>query len=404
MLGSDINVYGTARAIHEKYGIKSIAYSSFQLAPTKYSKIVDVNIIPNFGEGEEFKKYLIDLAHTVHNDSETYYVLIPCGDGYSELLAKYKEVLEPYYSFLVNDLSMYEKLIDKASFYQTCEENGLPYPSTKVINKETYDLNLEDVPFQFPVALKPSNSIEWLTIDFEGKKKAFIIDSFEQLQETLAKIYSTSYSDKMILQEFIRGDDSHMRVMNAYVDVEGNVRMMFLGQPLLEDPAPIAVGNYTAILPYYNEDIYNKVADFLKRINFVGYANFDMKYDKKSNEFKFFEINLRQGRSSYFVTLNGINVPSYIIEDLVYKRKFTKTDTWTENQTPKLWIGTSKKIVRKYSNKNQAKKMADDLMSKGNFGTTLFYSKDFSIKRWILLHYINFRYLRSFKKYFRKKD
>ena len=40
LLGSDINVYGMARAFHEAYGITSRAYAYFQLSPTKFSRIV----------------------------------------------------------------------------------------------------------------------------------------------------------------------------------------------------------------------------------------------------------------------------------------------------------------------------------------------------------------------------
>ena len=44
LLGSDINVYGMARAFHEEYGLVSEAYAYFQLSPTKFSRIVNVHI------------------------------------------------------------------------------------------------------------------------------------------------------------------------------------------------------------------------------------------------------------------------------------------------------------------------------------------------------------------------
>ena len=44
LLGSDINVYGMARAFHEEYGIVSEAYAYFQQSPTKFSRIVNVQL------------------------------------------------------------------------------------------------------------------------------------------------------------------------------------------------------------------------------------------------------------------------------------------------------------------------------------------------------------------------
>lgn len=48
-----------------------------------------------------------------------------------------------------------------------------------------------------------------------------------------------------------------MRVLNAYVDEDHQVRMMCLGHPLLEDPTPASIGNYVVIMPDYNENLSN---------------------------------------------------------------------------------------------------------------------------------------------------
>lgn len=310
LLGSDINAYGMARAFHEAYGITSIAFAHFQLSPTKFSKIVDVRIVPGFGELPTFRSTMLDFAHSWQNEHpHIKLLLIPCGDVYANLLSQCGDELHQYFAFHTLPNSLNRQLSLKSSFYKTCEQYNLPHPKTKVVNAEEVAAHAyKDLPFDFPIAMKPANSTQWLDVDFEGRKKAFIIDNPEDLDTLIQRSYQAGYTGEMILQDFIPGDDSRMRVLNAYVDSDHHVRMMFLGHPLLEDPTPEAIGNYAAIIPDYNEEVFQNIKAFLEDIHYVGVANFDMKYDERDGKYKLFEINLRQGRSSYFVTLNGFNI------------------------------------------------------------------------------------------------
>ena len=182
-----------------------------------------------------------------------------------------------------------------------CEEFGLPYPKTFILTPDLLEDGrfTQELPFEFPVALKPANSVAWLSVDFEGRKKAFIIEDRAEFDKIVERIYQAGYNYEMIVQDFIPGDDSNMRVLNAYVDKDHNVRVMALGHPLLEDPTPGAVGNYVVILPDENQQIYQMISTFLKQIQYVGFANFDLKYDSRDGQYKLFEINLRQGEVAF---------------------------------------------------------------------------------------------------------
>ena len=136
LLGSDMNVYGMAKAFHEAYGIKSVAYADHLLAPTKFSHIVTVHPKMGFDEDPVFTETLLALAKSTYNNPDMHYLLIPCGDGYAELLAKNKEKLSPYYTFIANNYDLFERLVNKVSFYEVCEEYQLPYPATVIIRKE----------------------------------------------------------------------------------------------------------------------------------------------------------------------------------------------------------------------------------------------------------------------------
>lgn len=407
LLGTDMNVYGMARAFNEEYGIKPIAIGEHQLAPTRFTKIADIHLYEGFDKDPVFSEKLIELAKSTYNQANTKYLLIPCGDGYAELLSQNKEKLAPYYTFIANDYELFKVLINKVTFYETCEKYGLPYPKTFILTPAHLENGQfkQALPFDFPVALKPANSVEWLSIDFEGRKKAFIIDTREEFEIIVERIYQAGYTSEMIVQDFIPGDDSNMRVLNVYVDHDHNVRMMCLGHPLLEDPAPGSVGNYTVILPDENEQIYRDVAQFLKRINYVGFANFDMKYDSRDGIFKLFEINLRQGRSSFFVTLNGLNLAKFITEDLIFNKPFEKTIYGrAQGEHAKLWLNVPLSIFKKYAKDGPDKQRGLDLLAQGKYGSTLFYKKDRSLRHYLLMKYVYKKYEEDYQKYFQTKE
>ncbi len=115
-----MNVYGMARAFHEAYGIQSVAYAGAELAPTRFSKIVKINQVEGFEHDPGFTGDADRVREKLYNDPTIKYLLIPCGDGYAELLAKHKEELQPYYTFIANDYSLLKRLINKVSFYEVC--------------------------------------------------------------------------------------------------------------------------------------------------------------------------------------------------------------------------------------------------------------------------------------------
>lgn len=401
LLGSDFNAYGLARSFYELYQRPVKAIAELPLAPTRFTKIVDLHLVEGFASDPVWIETMLKLKEEYRNHKEPV-ILLGCGDGYTELIVKHKKELEDVFICPYIDENLWTKLSSKESFYQVCDQYDLPYPATRVITKQMYQDKQVNQPFDYPVALKPSNSVEWLAVKFEGRKKAFRIQSRQELDYVLDQAYKNGYESDFILQDFIPGDDSNMRVLNAYVDQNHQVKMMCLGHPLLEDPAPAAIGNYVAILPEYNETIYKQIKQFLEAINFTGYANFDMKYDVRDNTFKLFEINLRQGRSSFFVTLAGCNLAQWVVKDYVTKELVQQPTLYAnkDEETLALWLGVPVSVFKKYARDNQDKQKALELIRQKRCGTTYAYSKDMNLKRWTLLKWMEYNYIKNFKKYF----
>ena len=89
LLGSDMNVYGMARSFHEMIGGAIDVYAREQLAPTRFSRIVNVHLIEHFDSDPTFIENMRQVAK-VHADAPGKLLLIACGDTYAQLVSKHK--------------------------------------------------------------------------------------------------------------------------------------------------------------------------------------------------------------------------------------------------------------------------------------------------------------------------
>ena len=393
LLGADINCYSVARAYHEEYGVKSIAFGKCSIGATKNSKIIDFRVRPEIKDESKLLQILIDLSKE-YLTSNKKLILMGCTDEYSEFIIDNKEILSKYFITPYIDKGLKNKLISKDSFYQMCEEHGLAYPKTFVLSKND---EVIDFGIKYPLILKAADSISYFQHPFEGMKKAYIVESFDELKTIVNKIYSNGYEKNLITQDFIPGDDSHMRVLTCYSDKNGKVKMMCLGHVLLEEHTPKGIGNHAAIITYHDKDLMEKFKSFLESINYTGYSNFDIKNDSRENKYKVFEINLRQGRSNFYVTSSGNNIAKYIVEDMVLNKNI---DLKIQKENF-FWSVIPKRIVYKYVKNKDLVLKAKHLVKEGKSANSFEYKDDLrgNLKRSIYIKLYNINQVRKFNKY-----
>ncbi len=397
LLGSDINVYGMARSFHEAYGLRSVAIGKGRLGATSNSRIVTVEVVePRIEEDEVFCRTLIEFAG--HYAEDTSLLLVPCGDNYTKLLARNQEALRPYYRFAVIGEELLTRLSMKESFYALCDQYGFAYPKTTTVTVNNYEGF--EAPFPFPVVIKPSNSVAYWNCHFPHKKKVFVAETKEEFDAIVAAIYGSSYQDHLIIQEYVPGDDSHMRVMNCYCGQDGKVRLIALGQALLEEHSPEGIGSYAAIVPTEDRQLARQMKSFLEDIGYVGFANFDFKLDSRDGQYKLFEMNPRQGRSSFFVTAEGHNLARYLVEDVLLNRP--QECVIANGET--LWTLIPTHIIFEYVKDPELREKARNLIRRRKLCKSLFYTKDWSFKRWIYFHKNQASYFKKYARYFGNKS
>lgn len=376
ILGTDTNVYGVASSFHQAYKINSVALGMIHQIYTDNLDFLKVYTFKNFDHSDIFVKELNEFAKK-DEVKDKKLLLISCSDYYSALIIKNKNKLDQKYLINMIEEDLRVKLENKMDFYETCEKYKLPYPKTFIISKDNYK-NFS-LPFEYPVIAKPNDSIKYVKIKFEGYKKAYKADSAEELKDILKKVYNSGYDDYFIIQDFIPGGVDTMYVVNAYVDRKGKVRMTCGARCALDECLPNDIGNYNALITGDYGNLTSSVKEFLEKIDYRGFANFDFKYDCRDNKFKVFEINLRQGRSSYYMTVSGNNFIKYIVEDLVEDKEYSYYDHKDEH----IWYHTAKSVLKHYCPKNM-KEQVNRLFKENKATYSLSYYENKNIKRRML--------------------
>ena len=390
ILGADITAYSLARSFHEEYGIKSLVISQRRARIISESKIIENRVLPGIDDVNVLVEKLVEIGKEFKGKKQL--ILMGCGDFYVRNFVDNKAVLGEYFVIPYIDKALYDEIVLKDKFYAICEELNIDYPKTFVYN--CGEENTLDFDFPYPVIAKTANSALYHYAEFEGKKKVFRFHNEKDLKEMLANLEKSSYDYKFLIQDCIPGDDSNMRDLTCYCDKDSKVKFAALGHCLLEDHTPSAIGNPVAIINEVDKNgIVEAATRFLEHIGYTGFANFDIKYDERNGTYNFFEINVRLGRSNFYVTGSGFNTVKWIVDDLIYNKELTYTVADNEN----LFTVVPKGIILRYVKNEELRKKVRKLWRQGKVSYPLFYKVDMSPKR---AFYVIASYFNQYRKYY----
>lgn len=391
ILGADITAYSLVRSFHEEYGIKSLVLSRLEAKIISASKICENRVFAGLDDAQVLVDTLIEIGKEFAGKKKL--IVMGCGDWYVRNLIENKDKLSEYYIIPYIDEELLNKIVLKDKFYEICDELGIDHPKTYVYNcREENDLKFD---FDYPVIAKCANSALYHYAKFDGKKKVFRFENEEDLKNMLEKLEKSSYDYKFLIQDCIPGDDTNMRVLTCYCDRNSKVKFASLGHVLLEDHTPSAIGNPVAIINEVDEKIVADATKFLEHIGYKGFANFDIKYDSRDGKYKFFEINVRLGRSNFYVTGSGFNTVKWIVDDLIYEKELEYTVADKEN----LFFVVPKGIIKRYVKDNQEiTDRVNRLFREKKISYPLYYRKDLGpVRRF----YVVGAYFNQYRKYYK---
>lgn len=398
ILGADFCAYAYIRCFWEAYRIKPLELATSDVKSISRSRFVDYRVVEGLDQEEVFLSTLSELGRELVAKDKVP-LLVGCGDFYARMASKHKPLLEEWYYVAYIDFDLLDNITQKENFYTICDEIGIPYPRTRYLDCSDTQAKADDSGFSYPLIAKPSNSALYHYAHIPNQKKVFEVQNYEELSEIYSNLQKSSYDKSLILQEFIPGDDSEIRILSCYTDADSDPVFMIGGQVVLEDHSPTAIGNPAVIIPDHNQKLLDDAARFMKHVGYHGMANFDAKYDARDDSYKFFEINTRPGRSSMFVHQAGVNFAQVQVEDVVLGKK----PAYREALKPFVYTTVPPAVIKRSITDAALQKQVLDGFKNHTTNFALAWDADsFAQKFWSSITY--YHQISKFKKYLWNTD
>ncbi|MDO4806411.1 MAG: peptidoglycan bridge formation glycyltransferase FemA/FemB family protein [Coriobacteriales bacterium] len=343
IVGGDLLAYSYVREFHEAYGIRPIVLSSIDVKMTSSSALCEYRLVPGMHDENTVMEYLETLGRELAAQGKVGMIL-GLADWQTRVISRHKDELSSWYVVPYVDFDLLDTITQKDRFYAICEELGIAYPQTWELDCGPNHPALDASAYPYPLICKPANSAKWDATDFVGKCKIYELSTPAEFEEAYAAICASDYDGTLIVQDFVPGDDDAIRSLTTFSDAEGNVRVVAGGRVALQDHSPLALGNPVCILSEKVDRIVEDATRFLRHVGYRGYANFDIKYDERDGSYRFFEVNARPGRNTFYVSLGGVNFVKPLVEEFVLGREVP----YAEAYEPYLYTIVPATVARKY--------------------------------------------------------
>jgi D-aspartate ligase len=393
VVGGDILGYTYARSFHELYGIRTIVLSGINVRVTSSSRFVDYRVLDGMADEDALVSHLASLGRGLAAAGKVG-LLLGSADWHARVISSHKEELSEWYVVPYVDFDLLDEITQKERFYALCEELGIDYPKTWYLDCADADAEPDYDSFPYPLVAKPSNSAAYDNLDFPGKHKVYEISSPDELRSAFEAVRAGGYRHRLIVQDFVPGADDAIRSLTTFSDANGEMRLVSGGRVALQDHSPVRLGNPVTIVSERVDAIVDAAARFLRRTGYRGYANFDIKYDSRDGTYRFFEVNARAGRNTYYVTLGGMNMARPVVLDWVLGQEIPYTEAYDEF----VYTLVPPSVVRRSVADDALRERVLAMYRSGRARSPLDYAPDsFEHKLWWRLYYRH--QVHNFRKY-----
>lgn len=298
IIGADhYNTLSVIRSLGEKNVIVNVILIGTKNSYVKWSKYISKIVFINNKEDEIYNS-LLNMIRSLSSKP----VIFPLTDKAAQVIDEnYLELMK--ISYVPHAYGRMKDLQDKYFMGLLAKESGFTIPYKKVV--KTKDKIEWDI---FPAIIKPISGL------LGNKTDIAIVDNKEELDKALYKLLIKDY-DKVLIEEFIRGNDEYMLEILGFVKQNGEVSVSSLIKKIREYPLKGGSTSYATFIEEQEGLDISKLVELIKYTRFYGIFDIEFKY--ADGILYFIEINYRNGAPSYALNSKGCNIVYHWLCDAV---------------------------------------------------------------------------------------
>ena len=265
-------------------------------------------------EAEVFRVYFYE-----HLKVHRYDLIIPMGDESAYFLSREKETVEQLYKMrcAVETYSTFELANDKQKLMEVCEKYGIVHPYTRALPEVSASFdNAQDIihlEFRenlksvakyvgFPAMIKPN-----LSAGAKGITKVENMRELEEQYPPIAKAFGAC-----TLQQYVEQPDYYYNVM-LFRKRGGKIAASTVIKIMRYFPLKGGTSCYSETVEH--PFLLEQCERCLDKLNWHGFADFDVLKDKRTGELKIIEINPRVPSSLQASFAAGVNFAKIFVDE-----------------------------------------------------------------------------------------
>jgi predicted ATP-grasp superfamily ATP-dependent carboligase len=231
-------------------------------------------------------------------------------------VSRHRQALSESFRFVIAEAAMVESLVDKARFQRLAQALSLPVPAARVVASGSPRPPEELLDLGFPLIVKPLQRADGVWHSVEPARKAFRVDSPEQLRLRWPGL--SALGRELIMQRHIDGPEDRIESYHVYVDRHGEIAAQFTGRKIRT--RPLEYGQTTALTLTDAEDVARRGRELVGTLGLSGVAKFDFKRGP-DGALHLLEANPRFNLWHHAGARAGINLPALVYADLTGRRR-----------------------------------------------------------------------------------